>query len=364
MNCLAILVNYHCRKLIAQAVASLSIDTECDWIHVVDNSESTIEAAWLKQHLPAHVKLIVSPQNIGFGCACNLALEGMKPDSVLLLNPDAHLLAGGLRQLKKTLFEFNDVAAVSPRIFWDDEQQFLLPPSTYPSRFDFFLDLLGQRWHWISELKAKQFRQNSLLYWTTNQPVQAAALSGGHVLLRYQALISAKGLFDPRFFMYWEDTDLMRRLNDRGWQLMMEPRALAVHSYEHSISKDKMMEQSWPTFKDKYFSHWFWRRLMKYVQASAPSKKATKFSVLQPSGSQGFVINVPAALQTSWLLEVSPSMNFVPSIGHIGVGPRAILPILLAKRFKDRDYYLRIGPVIGAVSDSVFFVFNSNPSVN
>ena len=342
MTCLAILVNYHCAQLIVDAVKSIADDAECDWIHVVDNSQSEAEAEWLRRHLPPKVRLLVSEQNIGFGRACNLALEGMQPETVLLLNPDARLLPGGLGRLKKTLGEFPQVGAVGPRVFWDDQKTFLLPPSTYPSRVGFCVDLLGQCWPWLAALNARRFRRKALHYWTSSQPVSVSALSGGHVLLRHDALVSVGGLFDPQFFMYWEDTDLMRRLNDQGWGLLMEPRAKAVHWYEHSVSKDHLIGQGWPAFSDKHFSGWFWRKLTQFVQAGRKTIDADGFIFLvRPTGAS-FEIAVPQALQSAWLLEVGPSKDFIPSIGFFGKGPVAIFPVNLAERFKGRDYYLRV----------------------
>lgn len=124
MNCLAILVNFHCAELIVGAAHSLAVDPQCDAIHVVDNSESEQEAAWLRQNLPQHAKLIVSETNLGFGGACNLALQGTCPDSVLLLNPDARLHEGALGRLKDVLVNQKEVGAVGPRVFWDDACNF------------------------------------------------------------------------------------------------------------------------------------------------------------------------------------------------------------------------------------------------
>jgi len=364
MKCLAILVNFHCAKLIVEAVDSLAHDPECDWIHVVDNSESELEAAWLQKNLPARVKLIVSGTNIGFGQACNLALEGIHPDSVLLLNPDARLMPGALGWLKKTLSTSKDVGAVGPRVFWDDACHFLMPPSTYPSKQGHVTDLLGHRWAWMNAMKAKQFRRKSMIYWSANNPVRVSALSGGHVLLRYQAVISVSGLFDSAFFMYWEDSDLMRRLNDGGWKLFMEPCAKAVHWYEHSASKDQMLDHGWPAFREKYFSNWFWRKLTHFAHSRRRGSRTRNLTRLTSPTATGFIMKVPTHLHASWVLEVSPSIEFVPSIGRFGHGPEALLPIQLATRFKDRDYYIRVGGVDSLSDGYETFVFNITQQPN
>jgi GT2 family glycosyltransferase len=53
---------------------------------------------------------------------------------------------------------------------------------------------------------------------------------GAGALLRRQALDEV-GLFDERFFMYYEDTDLSWRLRLHGWRVLYEPGAVAEHDH-------------------------------------------------------------------------------------------------------------------------------------
>ena len=53
-------------------------------------------------------------------------------------------------------------------------------------------------------------------------------VSGASVMFRFQALKEA-GFFDPEFFLYYEEVDLMRRLSQSGWRILYEPRAHVIH---------------------------------------------------------------------------------------------------------------------------------------
>lgn len=358
MDCLVILVNYHCADLILKAVESIAADPECDWIHVVDNSEDAAETALLQEKLPPKARLIVSPDNIGFGRACNLALEGLQPDAVLLLNPDATLRPGALRQLKETLLANKKIGAIGPRVYWDEDEHFLMPPSTYPSRLNFLVEHLGRRWPWIEKVRATNFRNTSIKYWTCKKPVRVTALSGGHVLLRYQALVDVNGLFDSRFFMYWEDTDLMRRMSDRRWQLWMEPRAHAVHAYVHSQSKDLMLAVGWDVYQDQYFSNVFWRWLKEFC-SNASVLRAPNFIRIQPAENSDLRLDMPERENCAWLMEISPSQAFIPSIGFFGYGIKAVIPGHLVTRLMGRDYYVRIKNLNNKTGFTSYFVFSN-----
>src|SRR5205085_1884453 len=53
-------------------------------------------------------------------------------------------------------------------------------------------------------------------------------LSGACMLAKRAALTAVRG-FDERFFLYWEDADLCRRLRNRGYHVRYVPGATAIH---------------------------------------------------------------------------------------------------------------------------------------
>lgn len=66
-----------------------------------------------------------------------------------------------------------------------------------------------------------------------NEPAEVFAWCGGAVLLK-RAYLQDVGLFDERFFVYYEDTDLSWRGRMLGWKHTYEPTALVRH--QHSAS--------------------------------------------------------------------------------------------------------------------------------
>ncbi len=50
------------------------------------------------------------------------------------------------------------------------------------------------------------------------------------------------GAFDERFFLFYEDTDLSRRLADAGWSLGVCPEATVVHVGHASVFKPALIE--------------------------------------------------------------------------------------------------------------------------
>ena len=128
---LAVIVNYFSAQMAVEAARSVLADKrprDTDLALVVsDNSQSPDQARYLKEHLPKGAELMVNPENLGFGRACNLACKGFDGDFLLLVNPDARLLPGAFDRLLKTMVHHPGAGAVSPRIFWDDACLFQLP---------------------------------------------------------------------------------------------------------------------------------------------------------------------------------------------------------------------------------------------
>jgi GT2 family glycosyltransferase len=59
---------------------------------------------------------------------------------------------------------------------------------------------------------------------------------GSCVLIRVEAL-HAVGLFDEQFFIFFEDTDLGRRLRDAGWEIALAQGARIVHHGHQTVSR-------------------------------------------------------------------------------------------------------------------------------
>lgn len=329
MKTLAIIVNYRSRDLTLDAVDSVlkSVSIGPVEIVVVDNSEDKDEAAILRSHLPAEVKLLVSPENLGFGRACNLAFKQFQGELILLINPDAKLLPGCLLRLQQTICLGEKTAAVSPQVFWDEGLQFYLPPSYPPAllQWQSFLVSWGPRHH-IDRLMSGLWRSYALKIWRALRPVRVNNLSGGLVLLRKEAVRRVGGLFDPRFFLYLEDTDLFLRLRKAGYTLIIEPRARAVHHYdqcgrEEWERKRAMMTESCRIFLAKHSTGWK-SGIKRAVERIRLQIQVDDHHIPGPRFSSPFVLAVPPHRHDGWLFEWSPNHTLIPSAGRLGKGPR------------------------------------------
>jgi len=350
LKTVAIIVNYRSAGLAKRAVQSV-LDSESMGplqVVVVDNSEDEDEAGRLRLNLPPSVTVLTNPENQGFGRACNKAFDRFPGELVLLINPDARLLPGCLLRLQQTLVLAEKIAAVSSQIFWDEELTYLLPPSSPPLLFFLqpFFDAQGIQSRTCRLLSAV-WRWHSIKVWRTERPIEVRNLSGGLVLLKRESLEKAGGLFDPRFFLYFEDTDLFFRLRKSGYSLIVEPRAKAIHHYDQCgrqewQKKRFFMRESFRVFHQKHFNGWG-LRVMKSLGRLRVSRKEDKEKRRFMHLNSPFELEVPERLRGEWVFEWSPNPNFIPSVGRFGNGPIVDFKEECWTRLGPGQYFGRLG---------------------
>ena len=126
MSLCAVLVNHRGAEDIAAAVAHVLRDDARTEVIVVDNSDDAREWERLEQCLPAPVRRVRAPANLGFGRGCNLALSHTRAERVMLVNPDVRVLPGCTAALTQALRDDPRLAAVAPRQFLDAGLQWRL----------------------------------------------------------------------------------------------------------------------------------------------------------------------------------------------------------------------------------------------
>lgn len=201
----------------------------------MDNASADGSADMVASQFP-HVTLIRSDRNLGFGPANNLGCTKTHGDAVLFLNSDAYAEPGAIDKLASVLDQ-SDVVAVGGRLLNPDGS---LQGSTANE-----LTL----WSVFCEqtLLEKAFPNSRFFspYWTTlrfgdrEEPWPSPQLMGASLMVRAEGGKPIEE-FDPRYFLYCEDTDLCKRLSALG-RLLYVPAARFTHDLGSSSGRDPAM---------------------------------------------------------------------------------------------------------------------------
>jgi len=224
----AVIVNFNAGDDLRAALASAARELHGRaWEgFVVDNASHDGSAAIAREFAPA-VTLVANAANVGFGRAVNQALARARAPFVLIMNPDCRLEPGALAALEGELRREPQCAIAGPRIL-DPDGSVQGSARGDPDMFTGFFGRSAALRRLMPWLPAS--RRNVV---DVSVPADAPSLavdwlSGACVLARREALV-AEGGFDERYFLYWEDADLCRRLRTRGYDVRYVPAATAVH---------------------------------------------------------------------------------------------------------------------------------------
>ena len=224
----AIIVNFNAGDELREALASIARELAGrGWEgFVVDNASQDGSAAIAQEFAPA-VSLIANAVNVGFGRAVNQALARARAPFVLIMNPDSRLEPGALAALEGVLRREPQCAIAGPRIL-DPDGSVQGSARGDPDMFTGFFGRSTALRRLMPWLPASRRNVVDVSVPAGGPSLAVDWLSGACVLAQREALVAAGG-FDERYFLYWEDADLCRRLRTRGYEVRYVPVATAVH---------------------------------------------------------------------------------------------------------------------------------------
>ncbi|MBI3341978.1 glycosyltransferase family 2 protein [Candidatus Curtissbacteria bacterium] len=233
MNISFIIVNYKTKELVFQAIESIQKFAKnfTYEIIVVDNNSEDGSSQYLKKNF-SKIKLIASPENVGFGKGNNLGIKEAEGDYIFFFNSDAYLIDESIERLFKRANNIPDLGAIAPLILNEDKtiQQ---SGGYFPTLLKVFFwmsfidDLPGGTW-----LKPYHIDHDSFygkereLDWVT-----------GAAFMVPKKVLEKVGTFDKEIFMYGEDVDLCHRIKKAGLKIIMNPESKIVHIGQGSSGK-------------------------------------------------------------------------------------------------------------------------------
>lgn len=218
-----IIVNYHSSALINECLDSIYIQTPDSLpfeIIIVDNASEDLTVSI--SHSPNdNLKFIQLTQNIGFGRANNAGAEIARGEYLFFLNPDTLLLNDAIGILYRFMDDNELCGIAGGNLFSVDNKPNISFRRITPGvRFE-----MNEIFHLIPEKLA--FKENRFFN-HTGKPLKVAHISGADLMIR-KDIFDKLGGFSPEFFMYYEETDLCRRVSKAGWKLYSVPEAKIIH---------------------------------------------------------------------------------------------------------------------------------------
>ncbi len=214
----AIVLNFRSPKDTMRCIEALKDQTIAEKISilVVDNHSDDESIGWFRARLKSDtaIRIIEQRSNTGYGRGNNAALHYVRSEFVLIINPDNTLPSGGIERMLESLQKRTDTGIVGPALVYPNGGI-----RSSARRFPHILDLCRKRL--FPEAWQKNYEQWLKTIENKNE-VEVDWLVGACLLMRTDLLRSLGG-FDPRFFLFFEDIDLCRRVHLLGKKVLYLP---------------------------------------------------------------------------------------------------------------------------------------------
>lgn len=254
----ACIVAYNNYEDIKAALASMEQFTSQELskkIYIVDNgvaisSPSDVEGfrSWTEKC--KDVEYVDAGQNLGFGEGHNAVLERLDSEYHAIVNPDILFCEDAFSEIVAWMDENKDVGMVIPDIR-DEYGKRQLVYREELTVFDMFVRFF------CKGLFKKRVMKHTLQNMDYTKPFQVPFGQGSFLVVRTDLFKELKG-FDGNFFMYVEDADLCKRVNQVS-KLMYFPGARVIHKWGQGSHVNKTLFKYHVQSMKYYFKKWGWK---------------------------------------------------------------------------------------------------------
>lgn len=230
-----IIINYNFEEFTIGLIESILKYTSKEMryeIIVVDNASEAESYDKLETYLKQfkdqeHIRWIRSAVNTGFGGGNNLGVSQANSEYYAFINSDVILESDCLSAMKSFMDNRPEVGVATPQMLNTDGE--------IKACFNHFISpayaLLGRSaLQWINPNKYPNVRK------TYKKPLKVATVAGSFMFFRASDFNEVGG-FDPKIFLYYEETDICKRLDNKGKSAYLVPDTTYKHYHGGSTPK-------------------------------------------------------------------------------------------------------------------------------
>jgi GT2 family glycosyltransferase len=210
-----------------------------EYILVDNGGDGT--AQMVRERFP-WVTVIEPGENIGFAKGNNLGFQKATGEYVMLVNPDLTVFPGEMEKLVTFADSLPEAGIIGPLVVNPNgtrqESCTRFPSILMPAYRRTFLG----RTPW-----GKRAIDRFMMRDVNHDEVHDVDVVWGAAMLIRKPVLDQVGHFDEQFFMYYEDTDLCRRVWQKGWRVVYAP----VAKFAHYHQRESRIRAPWEIFTNR-----------------------------------------------------------------------------------------------------------------
>ncbi len=243
-----ITINYNRLKDTCELIDSITFNNDMEVI-VVDNASKQDEASIISEKYP-HIKVIRSPQNLGFAGGNNLGIKEAKGKYILLINNDTYFKEFNIDVLTERLESSDKIGIVCPklRFAWGNN----------PIQFAGYTPLSPI----TVRNEAIGFGEEDRGQYNTAHSTPYA--HGAAMLIKREA-INKVGLMPECFFLYYEELDWSMMFTRAGYEIWYDPACTVFHKESQTTGQNSPLRTYYITRNRLLFVKRNYQGINKYL---------------------------------------------------------------------------------------------------
>ena len=197
-------------------------------VYVIDNASIDKTVDIVKSKACPRLTLIKSDQNIGFGGGHNRVLKYIDSKYHVCINPDVFIKNNVLARMADYMDSHEEIGILTPKILFPDGQIQILP-----KKDPRLIYLIARR---VPLRFLKKYREEyEMRSMGDDNAFDIEFCSGAFMFMRTALFKKVEG-FDKRYFLYFEDADLSRKIRKFA-RAQYNPQFSVYHYWERAGSK-------------------------------------------------------------------------------------------------------------------------------
>ncbi|MBW4554975.1 MAG: glycosyltransferase [Trichormus sp. ATA11-4-KO1] len=246
-------VNYYSTHLLTKLINSLPANQDIAYkVLVINNSSEDTDINNIQSE---YVQIIHAEENIGFGNACNLGIQYIfnqdKQAIIWIINPDAYLPKNYLAEVNIFFNSHSELSILGTIIYTPKDEVWFAGGR--------FIPRTGAILH------------EDLLTHTDKSYVTCDWVSGCSLIINLRKF-SATPLFDPAYFLYYEDFDFCQRYAHQGHVIAVTKHFNVIHQPSSITNRNVYL-------KIKYSTYSYLITLEKYTNPAVQTIRFTRLIV-------------------------------------------------------------------------------------
>lgn len=247
--------NYDDIKLLISSMEKYTSHDLKKKIYIIDNGvavSSTEDVLDFKSFVNhnSDIVYIDAGSNLGFGKGHNQVLSIINSKYHAIVNPDIVFCEDTFSKILKWMDDNKNVGMVIPLITDENGNR----QDVYRKELTVF-DMFNRMF--LKGLFKKRAADHSMKNMDYTKPFHVPFGQGSFLVIRTELFKKLKG-FDDHFFMYCEDADLCKRVNQVS-ELIFYPETKVIHKWEKGSHKNKVLFKYHLESMKYYFDKWGWK---------------------------------------------------------------------------------------------------------